>query len=104
MELTGLEATNVNRLVVFSSYSSNDGRPVIVRVFSCQVEDKHATPQKDEEILDAEFRDLNGLKRSKLRNDIVEKAIKMNSESKLLPVNRFEGYKHPFMPPEPSLD
>lgn len=98
MEETGLEVTNVNRLVVFSSYSSNDGHPVIVHVFSCQLEDKHATPQKDKEILDAEFRDLDEL------NDIVEKAIKTNSESKLLPINRFKGYKHSLMHSEPSLD
>mgnify|MGYP002761186040 FL=1 len=105
MEETGLEVTSIDGLIgVFNSYSSKDNHPVIVHVFSCQVEDKEPEPQKDEEILEAEFKDPDNLQRDKLRNDIVETAIRLKSKENLLPVESFEEYRHPYMDSEPNPD
>jgi len=104
-EETGLEVTSIDGLIgVFNSYSSKDGHPVIVHVFSCQVEDKQPKPQKDEEILEAEFKDPDNLQRDKLRNGIVERAIRLKSKESLLPVESFEEYRHPYMDSEPNPD
>lgn len=101
-EETGLEVTEVNGLLgVFNSRSSRDGHPVIVHVFSCEVEEKSPEPVKDEEILDAEFMDPENLPDKKLRNDIVKRAIRLKEKSPMLPEENFEKYLHPYLDEEP---
>lgn len=101
-EETGLEITEIEGLIgVFNSRSSKDGHPVIVQVFSCEVEEGDPEPVKDEEILNAEFMELEELQREKLRNDIVERAIRLREKGSMLPAENFERYMHPYMDEEP---
>ncbi len=104
-EETGLEVTSMEGLIgVFNSYSSEDNHPVLVHVFSCQVEDREPEPQKKEEILEAEFKDLKDVQKDSLRNDIVERAVRLKSQRNLLAVENFEEYRHPYMDSEPTPD
>lgn len=101
-EETGLEVTEIEGLLgVFNSRSSQDGHPVIVHVFSCKVEKNTPEPVKKDEILSAEFRDPETIPEKKLRNDIVERAIRFEEKERKLPAENFEKYLHPYLDEEP---
>lgn len=101
-EETGLKVTNVNGLLgVFSSKSAKDGHPVKVFVFECEAEEKTPEPELEDEILDAQFLELEEIKDRELRNDIVLRAIESKEEGDKLPTENFEDYRHPYLDEEP---
>lgn len=101
-EETGLKITEIHGLLgVFNSRSSQDGHPVIVHVFSCEVEEKLPEPVKDEEILEAKFVDPEDIPGEELRNDIVRRAIRLKDKGHMLPAENFEKYMHPYLDEEP---
>lgn len=101
-EETGLKVTEVEGLIgVMNSRSVRDGHPVLVHVFSCKVEEGEPQPEFDEEIIDAEFKDLENIEKEELRNDILLKAIEMKKKGEILPAENFSKYRHPQLEEEP---
>jgi 8-oxo-dGTP diphosphatase len=102
-EETGLEIEEIEGLIgVFNSRSAEDGHPVLVFMFSCNVEEGEPEPEFDEEILDAKFLTREELEDKELRNDIVLRSIENKETGELLPTQSFSGYKHPYMDEEPG--
>jgi len=101
-EETGLDVTQINGLLgVYSSKSAKDGHPVKVFVFECETEDETPEPELEDEILDAKFMDVEEIREKELRNDIIFTSIENKQKGKKLPVENFEGYKHPYLEEEP---
>lgn len=102
-EETGLEIEEVEGLIgVFNSRSAEDGHPVLVLMFSCKVESGEPEPEFDDEILDAKFLSEKKIRDRELRNDIVLRAIEYWERGKILPIENFSEYKHPYMDEEPG--
>ncbi|MFB6241413.1 MAG: NUDIX domain-containing protein [Candidatus Nanosalina sp.] len=102
-EETGLKVEEVEGLIgVFNSRSAEDGHPVLVLMFSSNVEDGEPEPEFDEEILDAEFLTEEEIQEKELRNDIVLRAIENKETGELLPPENFSSYLHPYMDGEPG--
>lgn len=93
-EETGLKVEQVNGLkAVLTGNSSKDRHPVIVFLFSVDVEEGEPKPKMDEEVLEAKFVDEEEIEKMDLRNDITEIALERR-DKELLPTEAFQRYGH----------
>ena len=74
-EETGLEAEAGELISVLTGNSSRDGHPVVVFVFTAEVEEGEPEPIFDQEVLNAEFKSEDEIEELPLRNDVTLKAL-----------------------------
>lgn len=102
-EETGLQVEKVKGLVaVCNGRSSRDGHPVMVFVFSVEVEDGDPEPELDEEVYDAGFYTREEIDNMELRNDIIYRALEARETGDMLPPEAFSEYLHPYLDEEPG--